>query len=398
MRAMSLESQAEDLLRRNRRWHKQHQYTVPSPEVYPYQWLWDSCFHAIALSYFDPIGARNEIRSLFAMQYPDGMIPHMIFWKKIMHRPYFVVWENKRRSSITQPPMLAYAIWEIHRKHPEDQFLEQIYEPLLNFYRYLVERRDTRDHQLISIINPDESGEDNSPRFDGAMGLKDDVSFFGHMYERNKLVEKNRTCDFNEEVCMMQNFWVKDVPFNVIMIRNLQALGHIASYLGHKQGEHFATMHAKLMRDAMREHMFEDGVFWSVMGGEHEKIKVATWAHFIPMFADLYTPSEADAVVRTHFRNDLTFRSQFGIRTVSKQEPSYRSDGFWRGPIWLAPQWFIYKGLRAYGYKEDAAFVKSAMYRNVESSNFKEYFNPETGAPLGARDFTWGTLLLDMRD
>lgn len=395
---MSLESRAEDLLRQNRRHYKQHQYTVPSPDVYPYQWLWDSCFHAIALSYFDPISARNEIRSLLSMQYEDGMIPHMIFWKKVVRRPYFLAWQNKKRSTITQPPMIAYAIWEIHRKHPEDAFLEEIYEPLFRYYKYLVERRDTRDHHLISIINPDESGEDNSPRFDRAMGLEPDISFFGHMYERNKLVEKNRTCDFNAEVCMKQNFWVKDVPFNVIMIRNLQALGHIASYLGRKQGEHFATMHAKLMRDAMREHMFADGVFWPVMGPRHEKIKVHTWAHFIPMFADLYTPQEADVVVRTYFRDDQTFRSRFGIRSVSKTEHSYRSDGFWRGPIWLAPQWFMYKGLRAYGYKEDAQFIKDTMYQNVEASNFKEYFNPETGEGLGASDFTWGTLLLDMKD
>ncbi len=395
---MSLESRAEELLRNNRRHHKGHQYTVPSPEVYPYQWLWDSCFHAISLSYFDPIAARSEVRSLLAMQYEDGMLPHMIFWKKSMTRPYFLAWENKKRSSITQPPMLAYAVWEIHRKHPEDQFLTEVYEPLLKYYRYLIERRDLRDHHLVSIINPDESGEDNSPRFDLAMGAPSDITFYRHMYERNKLVEKNRVCAFNEEICMRQNFWVKDVPFNVILIRNLQALGHIASYLGHKQGEHFATMHAKLMRDAMRQIMFEDGVYWSVMGPKHEKIKIETWAHFAPMFAYLYTPTEAEAVVRNHFRNDLTFRSRYGIRSVSKKEPSYRPDGFWRGPIWHAPQWFIYKGLRAYGFKDEAAYVKSAMYNNVDSSNFREYFDPETGEGYGAKHFTWGTLLLDMRD
>lgn len=395
---MSLESASEQLLLNNRRWHKGQQYTVPSPEVYPYQWLWDSCFHAIALSYFDPIGARNELRSLFAMQYEDGMIPHMIFWRKLARRPYFLIWESKKKSVITQPPMLAYAAWEIHRKNPEHNFLEEIYKPLLKYYRYLVERRDPRDHHLVSIINPDESGEDNSPRFDTAMAVASDISFFRHMYERNKLVEKNRTCDFNEEICMRENFWVKDVPFNAIMIRNLQALGHIASFLGHKWGEHFATRHADLMRDAMRLRMFEDGVYWSLYGNDHKKVKIHTWAHFIPMFADLYTQKEAELVMETHFRNDNTFRSPYGIRSVSKQEESYRSDNFWRGPIWLAPQWFIYKSLRSYGFKDDAEYVRAAMYHNVESSNFKEYFNPETGEAMGAKQFTWGTLLLDMRD
>jgi glycogen debranching enzyme len=332
------------------------------------------------------------------MQDKDGMIPHMIFWKKSVKRPYFLAWENKRASSITQPPMLAYAAWEIHRKQPNKAFLEEIYEPLFRYYRYLIERRDPVDDHLIGIINPDESGEDNSPRFDAAIGADTDISFFRHMYERNKLVEKNRVCAFNEEICMRENFWVKDVPFNVIMIRNLQAFGHIASYLGHKRGEHYATEHAKLMREAMRDFMFEDGVFWSTMGKDHTKIKVNTWAHFIPLFADLYSQAEAESLITTHFRNDETFRSQYGIRTVSKQESSYRPDGFWRGPIWHAPQWFIYKGLRAYGYKDEAQYVRNAMERNVTSSNFREYFNPETGEGMGAKWFTWGTLLLDMQD
>lgn len=395
---MTLEAKAEALLLQNRREHGGQQYTVPSPELYPYQWLWDSCFHAIALSHFDPEAAKAELRALFAMQYADGMIPHMIFWKKLVSRPYFLVWENQKRSIITQPPMIAYAAWEIHRKHPDSEFLEEIYEPLLKYYRYLIERRDPRDHHIVSIINPDESGEDNSPRFDTAMGASSDISFFRHMYERNKLVEKNRVCDFNEELCMQKNFWVKDVPFNTILVKNLQVLGHIASFLGHKQGEHFATQHGELMREAMRRLMFEGGVYWSTWGPDHVKIKIDTWAHLAPMFADLYTPAEARAVVTKYLSNEDTLKSKFGVRSVSKQEESYRSDGFWRGPVWLAPQWFIYKGLRSYGFLQEADWVKSAMYHNVEQSDFREYFNPETGEALGARDFTWGTLLLDMRD
>lgn len=395
---MTLETKAEQLLLNNRRIYKGNQFTVPSPDIYPYQWLWDSCFHAISLSHFDPDGARAEIQSLLQMQYDDGMIPHMIFWKKLATRPYFVVWENKRRSVITQPPMIAYAAWEIHRKHPDNGFLEKIYQPLLKYYKYLIERRDPRDHHLIGIINPDESGEDNSPRFDIPMGAPDDISFFRHMYERNKLVEKNRTCGFNEEICMRENFWVKDVPFNVITIKNLQALGHIASFLGDKEGEHYVTRHGKLIRDAMRDRMFEDGLYWSTYGKEHQKIKTHTWAHFIPMFADMYTQSEAKNVVEKYLLDANTFHSPYGIRTVSKQEESYRSDGFWRGPIWLAPQWFIYKGLQSYGFTKEADFIKHAMYENVERSNFREYFDPETGKAMGARNFTWGTLLLDMRD
>jgi hypothetical protein len=58
----------------------------------------------------------------------------------------------------------------------------------------------------------------------------------------------------------------------------------------------------------------------------------------------------------------------------------------------------MYKGLRAYGYKQEAAFLARASLTLLEQNGFREYFNPETGTPYGAKEFTWGTLTLDMID
>lgn len=397
---MDIEQAAHNLLRENRRQKDEYTYTVPSPETYPYQWLWDSCFHAIILAKFEPAVARAELRALVSKQFPDGMIPHMIFWDPTITRPYQIAWDSADTSSITQPPMLAYALWELHRQAPDTEFLEELYPRVFEFYKYLIDKRDPRDHHLAGIINPDESGEDNSSRFDLPMQVETDISFAGHIVARYDLVKRNRVCNFDAELCMSQNFWVKDVPFNVILIRNLQALGHIASLLGHKQGEHFANLHEGLIKEAMRVHLFDEeaGVFYSAYDHDYKPLKVETWAHFAPLFADLYTKEEADRLMERHFNNPETFYSAYGIRTVSRGEPSYRPTGFWRGPIWFAPHWFMYKGLRAYGYKEEAAFLSRASLSLIERSGFREYFDPETGEAHGAHNFTWGTLVLDMME
>ncbi len=395
---MDIVNEAQALLRSNRRVTDGHQYTVPSPGTYPYQWLWDSCFHAIILAGFEPDAAKAELRSLLSKQFPDGMIPHMIFWKPTLLQPYFFAWGKKGTSSITQPPMIAYAAWEIHRRTNDTAFLEEIYPGLLLFYQYLIGKRDPQDHHIVGLINPDESGEDNSPRFDVAMNVSPDVSYLAHLRKRFNLVQANRVCNFDAELCMSKNFWVKDVPFNAILVKNLQMLGHIASLLGHKKGEHFAMLHAGLVKTAMRERLFANGVFWSAMDHDYRPIRVATWAHFAPLFADLYTPEEAKELVRVHFRDTTALRAPFGIRTVSKQEPSYRPDGFWRGPVWMAPHWFIHKGLNAYGFVEEAKELLTASLALIEKDGFREYYNPETGKGYGARDFTWGTLVLDMMD
>lgn len=398
---MNIELEARKILLDNRRESDGYQYTVPSGEHYPYQWLWDSCFHAIILAQYDPDAAKKEITSLIARQFKDGMIPHIIYWTPgILH---LFRWGVEGTSALTQPPMIAYAAWEVHRAAKDREWLELIYPSLLAFYRYIIEKRDPIATHLAGIINPDESGEDNSPRYDSVLGCAPDITYKGHHALREKLVDLNREAHFSIDECMHHSFWVQDVLFNTVLVENLRALGHIASLLKHADGEHFANSNAELVAHAMRERMFDDGVFWSLRGLKEEKLRVATWNHFVPLFAGLYSPAEAERVVAEHLRNDETFRAPFGIRTVSKREPAYRGAGFpdgfsWRGPVWMAPHWFIYRGLVRYGYADDAAWIRERSEIVLDHAGFRECFDPETGDGQGARQFTWGALVLDMRD
>jgi glycogen debranching enzyme len=397
---MNIEKEVKKILLDNRREDSGYQYTVPSSEHYPYQWLWDSCFHAIILAQYEPEAAKREILSLFARQFEDGMVPHIIYWKPgVLH---LFNWGAKQTSSITQPPMIAYAVWEIHRRARDRAFLEAVYPKLLAYYRYLIEQRDPRDNHLVGIINPDESGEDNCPRFDKPLGASIHISYQDHEALRRKLVDERTKQDLDPDLNLREHFWVKDVPFNAILVENLRALAHIASLLEHSDGEHYANLNADLITRSMRERCFEDGVFWSCTGLEYEKLKVVTWAHFAPLFAGLYSPEEAAALVRTHLLNPETFWAPYGVRTVSKQEPAYMAksydEGFsWRGPVWMAPHWFVYHGLRRYGYETEAAQIREKSEALLQKSGFRECFNPETGDGYGATKFTWGALVLDMK-
>lgn len=397
---MDITRVARKILLDNRRTSGSYQYTVPSGDHYPYQWLWDSCFHSIILAQYEPEAAKLEIESLLAKQFADGMVPHIIYWSPgLLH---LFRWGVEGTSSLTQPPMIAYAAWEAYRASGDAAFLERIYPALLAYYRFLIEKRDPGRHHLVGVVNPDETGEDNSPRFDAVFGCQPDITYEQHHELRVKLVDARRESGSNAEAYMHGSFWVKDVLFNSILVENLRALGHIASLLKHPDGEHFATLNAQLVSDAMREHMLEDGVFWSLHGTEHRKLMVPTWNHFVPLFAGLYTGQEAERVVREHLRNEETFRAPFGVRTVSKQEPAYRAEGFggkfsWRGPVWIGAHWFIYRGLVRYGFDEDADAIRDATISLLERSGFRECFNPETGEGQGATEFTWGALVLDMR-
>lgn len=84
--------------------------------------------------------------------------------------------------------------------------------------------------------------------------------------------------------------------------------------------------------------------------------------------------------------------------SVSKSEPSFNPKGFWRGPSWIAINWFIFKGLLNYGLTDVAYDILEDSVELLEGAGFREFFDPDTGEGLGADDFTWGALVVDMID
>ena len=71
----ALAAKAIEVLRENDR----GSYTVPTKGLYPFQWNWDSCFTALGQSHYDMDRAWTEVETLFAHQWADGMVPHMVF-------------------------------------------------------------------------------------------------------------------------------------------------------------------------------------------------------------------------------------------------------------------------------------------------------------------------------
>src|SRR5215210_3647403 len=96
-----------------------YDFVCPSPGSYPFQWLWDSCFHAIALLHLDPDQAKQELRCLLHGAQPDGFIPHMLLWEEEFHGraqvDYSIVLADPFYTATVQPPVLARAVWRVYQ-------------------------------------------------------------------------------------------------------------------------------------------------------------------------------------------------------------------------------------------------------------------------------------------
>src|SRR5438105_9598829 len=89
-------------------------YTIPAADLYPHQWLWDSCFIAIGLRHLDVERAQTELASLVRGQWSNGMFPNIIFDSGKEHHRDRELWRSYvspyaprhvATSGITQPPM-----------------------------------------------------------------------------------------------------------------------------------------------------------------------------------------------------------------------------------------------------------------------------------------------------
>src|SRR5207253_3666851 len=156
---------------------RSYDFVCPSPASYPFQWQWDSCFHAIALLAVDPELAKQELRCLLQGAQPDGFLPHMLLWEKKYHaealRQYSIVLADPFYTATVQPPVLARAVWRVYQATKDRDFLVDVLPPTMRFFRWLKAYRDPDDDHLIAIIQPDESGLDASPKYDVLMNLDD---------------------------------------------------------------------------------------------------------------------------------------------------------------------------------------------------------------------------------
>ena len=406
MESHDIKNTVEKLMQKNHRVFDSYMYTVPSSEHYPFQWLWDSCFHAIILSHIDMTRAREELRSLLARPLANGLVPHIIYWKKGYEtlkwgREYegdvlTKAWGTDGVSSITQPPLIASALWELHTRAPDIGFLHELYPSIREHYLCLLTERNFSAHGLMGIINPDESGEDNSPRFDLLQGLPSKHPPKQNLHRRIDRVREHAQCGFDVQNCTRLHFWIEDVSFNAISLRALEALSLIAHEIGEGQDSDVFSLCTQQIRTSMQLNMKSGYRYYSLQGETQEKIIVDTWGLFMPLYAGLLHKEEATLLVERHLLNPKQFFTDFPIPSVSCAEESFTGDDLWRGPTWIAINWFVYKGLKLYGFNDVAETIRQKTIRLLTKSGFREYYDAHTGEGRGAHNFTWGGLVLDM--
>jgi hypothetical protein len=356
-------------------------YTTPHTGTYPFAWLWDSCFHAVAwVALGEPARAVAELTHVFRTQDPLGFVPHVDYEAAPDVLADF--WGRSGASGITQPPMYGHTIAELHRRGvdvPPD-LLDRAGRGL----RFLLDRR-VRDHAsgLVTVVHPWESGADDSPRWDHWCGAPDDRFDPASWYRvKGELVGSIVVEEPHGSPVANPAFGAAPVGFNALVSFNALELASV-------------TADAALERDALDlaavldDRWDPDRRTWVDAGpGEPTSGGVRTLDALLPL---LVCPGHGPQVWDELFNPDA-FGGSCGPAGVDRREPSFAPTTYWRGPAWPQLTYLHWVAAVRAGGGAPAAALAERLVRGALASGFAEYWHPDDGRALGAVPQGWAAL------
>jgi hypothetical protein len=396
-------------------------HTLPSTGLYPHQWSWDSAFIAVGLRHVAPARAQLELESLTRGQWADGRIPQIVYdvRRDDDYAPGASFWASSRISppppvptaGLVQPPNHAWAAWLVHEADPasstERGFLPRLYPRLAAWHEYLRTRRDRGGRGLASVIHPWESGMDNSPLWDEALEpvpgtpktvlSRPDLAH-ADLTERPSQKEygkyfwlaehyRDRGCDDTDG---QDRFVLEDPTFNALWAVSEEALARIAEVAGADPEPH--RERAAAITAALGS-LYDDGLALYVArdvlrGG---LVRRATVSGLTPLL--LADVPHAEQVLATLDGPRFLGDDPLMVPSYDVTADDFLPSQYWRGPSWFNMTWLVIQGLRRHGRSATADALSANARHLAQQHGFPEYVHPFTGAPHGARSFSWTAAL-----
>ena len=369
-----IDAESRRVLERN--WVPTPGFTMPNRRKYPWQWLWDSCFHAVAWSALGDARCCRELENVFALQLPTGFVPHMGY--QTDPERSLALWHSPGRSDITQPPMYGHALRVLAAR---DFAVGHLYESATAGLRYLFEHRRDSGSGLIRVLHPWETGCDDSARWDGW----DSRPFRERRWNARKreLVRSLRLRD--GAAWANPDFDVASAGFSALVAFNARELGELT-------GNDYLLSAASTLAGAVDDRWADPQRTWSDarLCGSGTASSARTLDALFPLlvsgssrhveagFAEIFAPR--------------AFWRPMGPSGTAADEPSYDPTAYWRGDAWPQEIYLMMVAARHRGYHEAAHRLAEKLVLGCVASGYAERWNPETGRGLGAIPQSWAAL------
>jgi putative isomerase len=308
--------------------------------------------------------------------------------------PNFAKATGAKSLDRSQPPVGSMVARELYRKFQEKWFLEEIFEDLLEWNRWWNAYRVNKG--LLSWgSNPCETGLGDSWEL-GGMNERQ-----GAAYESG--LDNSPMYDdipFNKEKHVME---LADVGLTSLYIMDCDSLAEIARVLGKSREEKELKSRADLFRTNLASLWSEEkGIFLNQRTDSGEFSYRISPTNFYPLLARAASQEQAERMVKEHFYNPKEFWGEWVMPSISRNDPAFPDNDYWRGRVWAPMNFLVYLGLRNYNLPQAKADLaeksKNLLLKEwLVKGHVHENYNANTGEGCDVsssdRFYHWGGLL-----
>lgn len=363
-------------------------WIFPQPNGTRDQWTifeWDSFFNALELSIESSKHAFDVVKSVLQTQYPNGNIPN---------------WRSRTNGTPdrSQPPVGAYVVLKLFQKTGDMEILRFAYPYLKKWHAFWKagsgsgrRRRDGNgdgllewgsDASLVKIRKYPawevgasgkqramwESGQDDLPNWDEAGFDSAAGTMTMNCVDLNSLYALDATC-----------------------------LSRIATLLEKRRDSLTYADEYEFMKKRINAVLWDnrEGFYFDrKWDGTFSRRKAAS--NYYPLIAKIPDKNQALRMLR-QLLNEKYYWGDFVIPTISRDDPEFKKQQYWKGTIWPPTNYLVYQGLKAYGFDAAASELakRSAALFMKSWENFQlcpENFDSRTGEAGGQRYQSWGPL------
>ena len=361
--------------------------TPSPPPPNPDDWTvfgWDTFFNALLLATVSGDLAWSTLLAGTESRYPNGNVPN---------------WRSRHGGTPdrSQPPIGSFAALTLHRLRPDPAALATAYPGLLDWCDWWVADKDGRprregltpglfawgsDTDLVPApdrIPPWEHGAGGHQRAAWESG-QDDLPLW-------------EEAEWDPERQILAMSAVDLCSYRAL---DLECLSRIARILGDD-----AT--ARRLKRAYRPLAATmNRVLWSERAGLYLdelpsglSTRVAA-SNFLPLIAGVPSPRRARRMIET-LRDPGRFRGDHMLPTISRDDPAFADQQYWRGSIWPPMNYLVLQGLRRYGFDDlagELAWKGAHMFLadRHRTGMCRENFDARTGEGCGQRFQSWAPL------
>ena len=255
--------------------------------------------------------------------------------------------------NFTKPPVHGWALrWMLSRPHSiGPRRLAEIYGPLCRWTQWWLTQRGG-DNSMPRYNHGNDSGWDNSTVFDGGAP-------------------------------------VQSPDLAALLIVQMRTLADLASRLGDEPAAQQWQQRAGQLLDTLLARHWRNNRFVALRGSDDTPCESASLLLYVPLILGTALPESIRRALLAGLRADRHFITAHGLASESIASPLYRSDGYWRGPVWAPSTLLLVEAIAAAGEHALAREIARRFCDTVKHAGCAENFDAITGAGYRDPAHTW---------